>query len=104
MHNSSSGAWGVMVSLHQQKGVVGSVAQHLGAADLREFAFDLGLCRLLDQQGTEAMTPGAAMTVKISLKPKWRRVSSATTNEPAMPPKRPMPIIQATPVARPRVG
>ena len=51
-----------------------------------------------------AITPGMATTAKISLKPSWRADSSATRKEPAMPPKRPMPSIQATPVARPRVG
>ena len=49
-------------------------------------------------------SPAAATTVKTCGKLNCRRVSSATRNEPAMPPKRQMPSIHDTPVARPRVG
>ena len=42
--------------------------------------------------------------IKIWLKPRFRRESSATRKDPAMPPNLPIPIIQATPVARPFVG
>jgi inosine-uridine nucleoside N-ribohydrolase len=63
-----------------------------------------GCTHCLTSSATAAMTPGIATIAKMSAKPNWRRVSSATRNEPAMPPKRPNPSIHDTPVARPAVG
>ncbi len=51
-----------------------------------------------------ATSAGTATAAKIAPSGSSRRASSPTRNEPAMPPKRPSPSIQATPVARPRVG
>ena len=63
-----------------------------------------GCASCLTISAAAAIRPGIATIVKISLKVSCRRASSATRKEPAMPPKRPRPSIQATPVARPCVG
>jgi hypothetical protein len=58
----------------------------------------------MTDKAAQATSPAIASTANISANERFCRLSSATRNDPATPPNRPMPSIHATPVARPAVG